>query len=238
MKAMGSLTSVVDGQWRIVDDPPVVTHVEIDGGAAALEKTFSDYRATLAENRRELVERYRFVDFALKVVGVGSVGTRCFVVLLEGRDESDPLILQAKEATASVLEPYVTSSVHAESRRAGGRRPAPDAGDTGHLPRLDPRTGRPRLLLPPAVGHEGLGRRRHPARTRASASTARCAPSRWRAPTHGAVTRSRSRPTSGTSDTFDGAVADFSEAYADQNDKDYAAFRKAIDDGAIATAPG
>ena len=107
MKAMGSLTAVVDGQWRIVDDPPVVTHVEIDGGAPALEKTFSDYRATLAENRRELVERYRFVDFALKVVGVGSVGTRCFVVLLEGRDEGDPLILQAKEATASVLEPYV-----------------------------------------------------------------------------------------------------------------------------------
>ena len=70
-----------------------------------LETAFSDYRATLAENRRELVERYRFVDFALKVVGVGSVGTRCFVVLLEGRDEGDPLFLQAKEATASVLDP-------------------------------------------------------------------------------------------------------------------------------------
>ena len=68
-----------------------MTHVETPGGAAGLEKTFEDYRATLAENRRELVERYRFVDFALKVVGVGSVGTRCFVVLLEGRDESDPL---------------------------------------------------------------------------------------------------------------------------------------------------
>ena len=94
----------MDGQWRIVDDPPVVTHVELPGGAAALEKTFSDYRATLAENRRELVERYRFVDFALKVVGVGSVGTRCFVVLLEGRDEGDALFLQAKEATASVLD--------------------------------------------------------------------------------------------------------------------------------------
>ena len=106
MKASGSLTAMVDGHWRIVDDPPTVAHVEIPGGPAALEQTFSDYRATLAENRRELVERYRFVDFALKVVGVGSVGTRCFVVLLEGRDEGDPLFLQAKEATASVLDPY------------------------------------------------------------------------------------------------------------------------------------
>ena len=77
---------------------------------AALDKTFREYRATLAENRRELVERYRFVDFALKVVGVGSVGTRCFVVLLEGRDEGDPLLLQAKEATASVLDPYLDSA--------------------------------------------------------------------------------------------------------------------------------
>jgi uncharacterized protein (DUF2252 family) len=112
MKASGSLTSIVDGQWRIKDDPPTVAHVETPGGPAALERTFSDYRATLAENRRELVERYRFVDFALKVVGVGSVGTRCFVVLLEGRDEGDPLFLQAKEATASVLDPYLESSKH------------------------------------------------------------------------------------------------------------------------------
>ena len=81
-------------------------------GPPALDKTFRDYRATLAENRRELVERYRFVDFALKVVGVGSVGTRCFVVLLEGRDEGDPLLLQAKEATASVLDPVPHVRAH------------------------------------------------------------------------------------------------------------------------------
>ena len=59
------------------------------GRSREARKTFLDYRATMAENRRELVERYRFVDFALKVVGVGSVGTRCFIVLLEGRDEED-----------------------------------------------------------------------------------------------------------------------------------------------------
>ncbi len=160
MKASTSLTAVVDGHWRIVDDPPVVQHVELPGGAANLEKTFSDYRATLAENRRELVERYRFVDVALKVVGVGSVGTRCFVVLLEGRDEGDPLFLQAKEATASVLDPYLGVEPPQQPRRARRGRPAADAGDARHLPRLDARPRRPGLLLPPAVGHEGLGRHR------------------------------------------------------------------------------
>jgi hypothetical protein len=62
---------------------------------------------------RRFLERYRFVDFALKVVGVGSVGTRCFIIVLQGRDENDPLILQAKEATASVMEPYLAVSEHA-----------------------------------------------------------------------------------------------------------------------------
>ena len=61
----------------------------------------------MPEKSGDFLERYRFVDFALKVVGVGSVGTRCFVLVLEGLDENDPLILQAKEATASVLEPYL-----------------------------------------------------------------------------------------------------------------------------------
>ena len=80
--------------------------------SGALEKVFTDYRATMPENRRDFLERYRFVDFALKVVGVGSVGTRCFVIVLQGRDENDPLILQAKEATASVMEPYLEPSAH------------------------------------------------------------------------------------------------------------------------------
>ena len=94
MRAFESLTGVVDGRRVILEDPPVVTHVEIEGGPAAFEKVFTDYRATMPENRRDFLERYRFVDIALKVVGVGSVGTRCFIIVLEGRDENDPLILQ------------------------------------------------------------------------------------------------------------------------------------------------
>ena len=89
---------------------------------------FEDYRATMAESRREFLERYRFADFALKVVGVGSVGTRCFVMVLEGRDEDDPLILQAKEATASVLEDTWVQRLR-QPRRARRGRPAPDDGD-------------------------------------------------------------------------------------------------------------
>ncbi len=115
MRAFESLTGVVDGRRVILDDPPVITHVEVEGGPAALEKVFTDYRATMPESRRDFLERYRFVDFALKVVGVGSVGTRCFVLVLQGRDENDPLILQAKEATASVMEPYLPPSEHANS---------------------------------------------------------------------------------------------------------------------------
>ena len=190
----------------------------------------------MAESRREFLERYRFADFALKVVGVGSVGTRCFVFVLEGRDEDDPLILQAKEATASVLEPYVGEPPR-QPRRARRRRPAPDAGHAGHLPRLDARARRARLLLPPAVGHEGLGRHGH-------APAAR--PGLLRRPLRlgpgpGPCSQRRRRGhlgVPGTGDTFDGAIADFSEAYADQNEKDYAAYLAAIDSGAITAVPG
>ncbi len=197
MKAFESLTAVVGGRRVILDDPPVITHVEIPGGAASLEKIFTDYRATMPEGRRAFLERYRFVDFALKVVGVGSVGTRCFVVLLEGRDENDALILQAKEATASVLEPYLGGERAREPRPARRGRPAADAGGVRHLPRLDPRPGWPRLLLPPAVGHEGLGRHDDPAAAGPGASTAASAAGRSPGRMPGPATPSRSPPTSG-----------------------------------------
>ena len=113
MRAFNQLTGVVDGRRVILDDPPAVSHVEFAGGVAALASTFDDYRATMPDNRRDFLERYRFVDAALKVVGVGSVGTRCFMLVLEGRDENDPLIMQAKEATASVLEAYLEPSPYA-----------------------------------------------------------------------------------------------------------------------------
>ena len=237
MKASGSLSANIDGQWRIVDDPPVVQHVELPGGSAGLDKTFSDYRATLAENRRELVERYRFVDFARKVVGVGSVGTRCFVVLLEGRDEGDPLFLQAKEATASVLDPYLESSHHTNhgERVVVGQRlmqATPDiflgwtrgpAGRDFYFRQLWDMKGSvdPATLKPRGMSFYG----------------ALCASSLARAHARSGDAIAIAAYL-GTSDTFDGAVADFAEAYADQNERDYAAFTAAIADGRVTAQAG
>ncbi len=234
MKAMGALTEVVDGTWRIVDDPPIVSHIDLPGGASSLDATFQGYRSTLAPSRRELIERYQFVDFALKVVGVGSVGTRCFVILLEGRDRDDPLLLQAKEATASVLEPYLENSGyenHGERVVVGQRlmQATPDiflgwtrgpGGRDFYFRQLwDMKGSVDTSTLRPA-GMQFYG--------------ALCAQSlaRAHARTGDAVAIAAYL---GTSDTFDGAIADFAETYADQNERDYAAFLAAIADGTVAT---
>ncbi len=237
MRAFESLTAVVDGRRAILDDPPVIIHVEIEGGPAALEKVFTDYRATMPENRRDFLERYRFVDFALKVVGVGSVGTRCFVLVLEGRDENDPLILQAKEATASVLEPYVETSGHgnhaqrvvvgqqlmqATSDIFLGWTRGPGGRDF-YLRQLWDMKGSvdTTTLMPPGLGFYGglcgWSLARAHARTGDAAAIAAYL---------------------GTSDTFDGATADFSEAYADVNARDHSAYLAAIEAGRVSVPAG
>ena len=234
MRAFESLTAVVDGRRVILEDPPVISHVTIEGGPAALEKVFTDYRATMPENRRAFLERYRFVDFALKVVGVGSVGTRCFVLVLEGRDENDPLILQAKEATASVLEPYVEASGHANhaervvvgqqlmqatsdiflgwTRGPGGRdfylRQLWDMKGSVDTTIIEP------LGMSFYGGLCGWSLARAHARTGDAAAIAAYL---------------------GTNETFDGAIADFSEAYADVNATDHAAYVAAIKEGRVST---
>ena len=102
-----------------------------------LQRQFRAYRATLPDDRRLLLERFEIVDAARKVVGVGSVGTRCFIVLLLGRDANDPLFLQVKEATASVLEPYAGKSRYRQpgERVVQGQRMM--SGLKRHLPGLD-----------------------------------------------------------------------------------------------------
>jgi uncharacterized protein (DUF2252 family) len=113
LKAFAQLTEIVDGQPRIASDPPLVVPIrDLEPGSvvgadeieAAIRELFRRYRHSLPRDRRALVERYRYVDLARKVVGVGSVGTRCWIVLLLGNDERDPLFLQIKEASPSVLE--------------------------------------------------------------------------------------------------------------------------------------
>ena len=189
----------------------------------------------MPESLRDFLERYRFSDFALKVVGVGSVGTRCFVIVLQGRDEGDPLILQAKEATESVLEalcrrragtPTTASAWSTGSASCRRRRTYSWAGAAGTAGRDfyfrqlwdmkgsvehdDPQAARPGRLADSAAG-------------------------RSRAPMPGVATPWRSAAYLGTRDTFDGAIADFAETYADQNEKDHAAYHAAIASGRVST---
>jgi uncharacterized protein (DUF2252 family) len=232
MRAFESLTAVVDGRRVILEDPPVVVHVDVGGGAPALQKVFTDYRATMPENRRDFLERYRFVDFALKVVGVGSVGTRCFIMVLQGRDENDPLILQVKEATASVLEPYLPPSLHerhgqrvvtgqqlmqATSDILLGWTRGPGGRDF-YVRQLWDMKGSvdTTSLQPMGLGFYG--------------GLCGWAMARAHARTGDAVAISAYL---GTSDTFDAAVADFGEAYADVNERDYKAYLAAIKEGRV-----
>ena len=119
LQALSKLCELVDGQYQIVSQPPVIIPardltatygLSPDEVVPVIHDQFRTYRATLQDDRRRLLERFEFVDAARKVVGVGSVGTRAFIVLLQGRDAQDPLFLQIKEATASVLEAYLPKS--------------------------------------------------------------------------------------------------------------------------------
>jgi len=113
MRSLRKLTKLVDGRARIVGTPPLVVPArDLPGGQAEgvedwIVSLIAKYRATLETDRRHLLEQYEFADLARKVVGVGSVGTRCWIALMFGRDGSDPLFLQVKEAQASVLGRYV-----------------------------------------------------------------------------------------------------------------------------------
>ena len=118
LRAFAKLTKIVDGEPRIASDPPLIIPIEeIVSGVveqAELEEfvrgVIRSYRRTLSTDRRQLLERFRYVHSARKVVGVGSVGTRAWIVLMLGRDENDPLFLQLKEAQQSVLEPFLGKS--------------------------------------------------------------------------------------------------------------------------------
>jgi uncharacterized protein (DUF2252 family) len=140
LQALSKLGELVDGKYRIVSQPPIVIPArelaarsgispgEID---ELVRQQFDDYRATLREDQRRPLERFQIVDMARKVVGVGSVGTQAFIVLLQGRDAHDPLFLQVKEATASVLEPYVRKSRYRQhgQRVVAGQRMMQAASD-------------------------------------------------------------------------------------------------------------
>jgi uncharacterized protein (DUF2252 family) len=130
LKAFGKLTERADGEVRIKSDPPLLVPIGDllpDAGrqelAAWVTALLRRYRRTLANDRRALFDRFEFVDLARKVVGVGSVGTRCWIVLMRGRDHDDPLFLQVKEAEASVLKDHVPTGMRQrQAPRSEGER--------------------------------------------------------------------------------------------------------------------
>ncbi|MFI1361779.1 DUF2252 domain-containing protein [Streptomyces griseochromogenes] len=236
LQAYGKLTELVDGRRRIIHDPPLLE----PAGApdmASLRKTFSDYRSTLPEERRHLLDRYRFTDAARKIVGIGSVGLRCFIVLLTGRDTDDLLFLQIKEARTSVLEEHLPSGpyVHPGHRVVAGQRLLQSATD---------------IFLGWMSGPQGRAfywRRLRD--TKGSAEVAGMDPADLLAYARlCGTTLARAHARSGDriaiaaylggADTFDRAVADFALAYAAQTAADHAALGAAIGAGVVTAEPG
>ncbi|MFJ9380697.1 DUF2252 domain-containing protein [Streptomyces sp. NPDC101455] len=236
LHAVGKLTETVDGRRRIVHDPPLL---EPAGAAdmASLRKIFSDYRSTLSEERRLLLDRYRFVDAARKVVGVGSVGTRCFIVLLAGRDQDDPLFLQIKEARKSVLEEHLPNGpyVHPGHRVVAGQRLLQAASD---------------IFLGWMTGPQGRAFYWRQLRDmKGSAEVVGMGPQALTAYARlcgNALARAHARSGDriaiaaylGSTDTFERAVADFALSYASQTTADHAALGAAVAAGVITAAPG
>ena len=171
MQALDKLTHIVDGERRIISDPPLIQPIEeLAGGMERdqlmdwLRALLRRYRATLQSDRRHLLEEFQLVHAARKVVGVGSVGTSAWIVLMFGRDDADPLFLQAKEAQPSVLEEFVGPSRHVSNgeRVVHGQHLMAAASDIflGWIT-LEGLDGvYPRLLPPPAQGLERLRGRR------------------------------------------------------------------------------
>ena len=241
MRALSKLTREVDGELRIVSEPPLIVPldelVEEDAGVdAAVREIIADYRETLPEDRRVLLDGYRFVDAALKVVGVGSVGTRAFVVLMLGRGGGDPLFLQAKEAQRSVLEPHAAPSAFENQgeRVVQGQRLTQAASDIllGWV-KAKGIDGRQRDFYVRQLWDqkgsakvEGMGPGALTAYAQICGTTLAHAHAR-------SGDRIAIGAYLGKSDTFDTAMATFAESYADQNESDYAALKAAAGEGRI-----
>ncbi|MGW8762544.1 DUF2252 domain-containing protein [Streptomyces sp. NPDC055815] len=237
LQALGKLTERDEaGNRHIVDDPPLLERVT-DIDRATLGKIFSDYRSSLPEERRVLLDRYHYVEAARKVVGVGSVGTRCFVLLLEGRDDGDPLILQIKEAGRSALEPYLAPSSypHQGHRVVCGQRLIQAASDIflGWMTGPEQRHFYWRQLrdMKGSAEVESMS----PATLRDYARLCGRALARAHARTGDRIAIAAYL---GGSDVFDRALADFALSYAAQNADDYAALGAAIAAGMVTAAPG
>ena len=247
-RVLARRASQLGGELRIVADPPLITPIEDlivpgtkwEDPAPLIKKLLASYRRTLGHQGHPL-EEFRYVHTARKVVGVGSVGTRCYILLFTGRDNDDPLFLQLKEAQASVLEPYAGRSTypHHGQRVVMGQRLMQAATDIflgwQRIKGLDGVTRDyyvrqfhdwkgsadvERLPMPGAAQY-----------ARFCGATLARAHARW-------GDRIAIASYLGQGDLFDRAIAQFSAAYADQNERDYQAFAAAVNSGRLIAQTG
>jgi uncharacterized protein (DUF2252 family) len=243
LRALGKLTEVVDGALRIRHDPPGVVPIHElvapelhDQLEDTLRTVMRSYRETLPGDRQRLLERFRYVDAARKVVGVGSVGTRAWITLMVGRDDQDPLFLQLKEAEASVLEPFLGASEfdnHGQ-RVVEGQRLTQSASDimlgwlrTKDIDDIDRHYYVRQLWDAKGSVLVDLFSSRQ-MREYAALCGQTLARAHARAGDSVAIAGYVGR-----SDGLDRALARFAEAYADQNEHDYAIMQAAVADGTI-----
>jgi uncharacterized protein (DUF2252 family) len=248
IRVLAKRAQEVDGERRIVADPPLIIPIEdiiVPGSewenpTPLIKKLLSTYRRTLGHQHHP-IEEFRYVHAAYKMVGVGSVGTRCYIMLMLGRDYNDPLFLQVKEAQASVLERFAGQSTyrHHGERVVAGQRLMQAATDIflGWI-RIRGLDGVTRdyyvrqfhdwkggadvdNMLPPGAALYA----------RVCGATLARAHARW-------GDRIAIASYLGKSDAFDRAIADFSVAYADQNERDYAAFAEAVNSGRLTARTG
>jgi uncharacterized protein (DUF2252 family) len=247
LQALSKLGELVNGTYRIISQPPIVvpardlaamSGISPDYIDHLVRRQFQAYRATLREDQRRLLDRFQIVDMAHKVVGVGSVGTQAFIVLLQGRDAHDPLFLQVKQATASVLEEYLPKSRFGQHGRrvVQGQRLMQAASDIYLGWTKDPEGNRHfywrqlrdmkgsadiELMTPSALTFYawtcGWTLARAHARSGDPIAIAACV---------------------GEGDEFDTSITDFSQRYADLNERDYQAFVKAIRTGHLEALEG
>ena len=200
-------------------------------------RSFEGYRDSLPDYRRHLLDRFQLIDAARKVVGVGSVGTRCWIALLDGGGDDDPLLLQVKEADASALEAHLQPSAYENHghRVVEGQRLMQAASDLFLGWTRDP--ARPRLLLATTARHEGL-RRHRPCPLETFLRYAElCGMTLARAHARSGDAAAISGYL-GNGEKFGHALARFAITYADQNERDHAALQEAIKDGRVPSEPG
>ncbi len=247
LQALSKLGELVDGRYRIVSQPPIVVPardfqaaygMSLDEVQQAVHEQFRAYRSTLQDDRRHLLEHFEVIDMARKVVGVGSVGTRAFIVLLQGRDQGDPLFLQVKEATASVLEDHLPKSRYRQhgERVVQGQRLMQAVSDIY-------------LGWTKGVQDNRYLYWRQLRDMKGSAVIESMTPSAlafYARQCGWTLARAHARSGDpiaiaaylGKDDAFDRSITDFSERYADQNEKDYEAFVAAIRSGRLEAIEG